>query len=70
MRTGVMSAALASSFFYPAKILAPSNRYGPGVRNWGKPSGSSPMVNRHTGKPHAHAREIARRMRQTQEVTV
>jgi hypothetical protein len=39
--------------------------YGPGVRDWrvgaGNGNGSIATSNRHTGKPHTHAREIARR---------
>lgn len=38
-------------------------RTGPGVRIYGKTS-FDVLINRHTGKPHEHRREIARRLRQ------
>jgi hypothetical protein len=38
---------------------------GPGVRSYGAwKTRFDPKINRHTGKPHEHRREIARRARQ------
>lgn len=39
--------------------------YGPGTRRYGPRGPFVPAsINRHTGKPHEHQREIARRLRQ------
>ena len=53
---GSVLVALGSMIFVPA-------REGPGVRSY-RPSGSIAQRNRHTGEPHEHKREIARRRRQ------
>lgn len=42
-------------------ILPPS--HGRMVKRYGS-TGFDPRINRHTGKPHEHKREIARRLRQ------
>lgn len=37
----------------------------PAAGGWPKPINSIAVANRHTGKSHKHAREIARRLRQS-----
>jgi hypothetical protein len=39
------------------------SRYGAGLAAYRR-SSFDPVINRHTGKPHEHKREIARRLRQ------
>lgn len=54
------SAASLLSGLEQIKILP---TFGPGIRQY-KPTDFDPKINRHTGKPHEHKREIARRLRQ------
>jgi len=65
-----MAAGMAASFASPV-IAVTSNNIGPGTRVVTRsrgndlPIGFIPAnINRHTGKPHEHKREIARRLRQ------
>lgn len=60
-RAGLLG-AFAASFTSSGPLH--SSREGPGVRNHLKRSGSISLLNRNTGKPHEHKREIARRQRQ------
>lgn len=47
-----------------APAIWPSHRIGPGVRSYRPSDGCFARINRHTGKPHEHRRECARRVRQ------
>lgn len=73
MRTSGMALLRAAQLFSSAApAFRKTTSYGPGVRDWNKhwnkPSGSIATLNRHDGKPHRHAREIARRLRQSELV--
>jgi len=51
-----------------AQVIAAENRTGPGQRTYARSRDqfTPANINRNTGKPHEHKREIARRLRQSE----